>query len=207
MVDHLTGDETGIKRAAELIRDGGIVAFPTETFYGLAADPRNGAALERLKALKQRPEGSAFPLIAADLATAKAWVDIPTPFEALTARFWPGPLTLAVHPTSKLDPAVCAEHGSVGRRLAEHPVARTLAQHGGGVITATSANPRGDPPPKSAETLSAGLVEQLSAVIDGGVTAGGSPSTIVGLRQGRVVILRPGRISSEEIAAVLGYTP
>jgi L-threonylcarbamoyladenylate synthase len=180
-------------RAAEVLEKGGVVAFPTETFYGLAADSENKEAVSKLNQIKNRPKGKPFPLIAGSNDQAKALSDELSPLELnLMQKFWPGPLTLILK-AGKPGPAVSLE-GGVGVRVSPHPVARGLACALGRPITATSANFSGRPSVKSAEELDPELVERLDLVLDGGNTPGGLASTVAKVVADRIEILRPGPV-------------
>ncbi|MEW6220358.1 MAG: L-threonylcarbamoyladenylate synthase [Thermodesulfobacteriota bacterium] len=188
--------------AARILAAGGLVAYPTETYYGLAADPWQPAALERLFTLKARPAAKPILTIIAEaeqialLASA-----VPEPFRPLMAAFWPGPLTLLFPVRPELPAALTAGTGTVGIRLSSHPLARSLAAACGGPITATSANRTGQPAAASAAEVRAAFPDGLDLVLDGGPTPGGAGSTVVGLAAGRLQVVRPGVIPA---AAVLG---
>jgi len=140
-----------------VLRRGGLVAYPTETFYGLGALARDRAALARLARAKLRPEGKPLPLLAADLAQVEE-VAVVTPEAArLAARFWPGPLTLVLAAVPGLDDAITAGTATVAIRVPGSDVARALARAAGGALVSTSANVSGEPPPADAAALSPAL--------------------------------------------------
>jgi len=191
-----------ITRAAALLRAGGIVAYPTETFYGLGALASRGDALARLAAAKLRPEGKPLPLIAADRAQVEAVGSLADPLAArLAARFWPGPLTLLLPAAPGLHAAITAGGATVGVRIPASDVARALAREAGGALVSTSANVSGEPPPSSAAALSAGLVARIDGVLDGGPAPGGLPSTVVALERGGVRLVRAGAVPWHEVEA------
>lgn len=195
----------GIARAAEILRAGGLVAFPTETVYGLGGDACNGRAVAAIYAAKGRP--SFNPLIAhvADLATARRFARFDDRALALADRFWPGPLTLVLplESGSGLSPLVTAGLETVALRIPAHPVARALLAEFGGPVAAPSANPSGRVSPTRAAHVLEGLSGRIDAIVDGGACAVGVESTILGL-DGPATLLRPGGIALEEIVALIG---
>lgn len=181
-------------QAAAAIVRGEIVAYPTETFYGLAVDALNVTALERLFALKGRGENKASALLVSDLAMfAELCRDIPQPALELAKRHWPGPLTLAVPARDGL-PAAIVTDGCVAARVSSHPVAQALVVAVGRPITATSANPSGAAPVRRADQLGPLFPGGGFHILDGGETAGGAPSTLARIRDDRIEVLRAGPI-------------
>ncbi len=170
------------------------MAYPTETFYGLAADPWQPAALERLLALKGRDPSAPLPLILPNrdhLATLVA--QVPKDAEALMERYWPGPLTLVLPARPGLPGALTGPEG-IGVRLSAHPVATELAVCFQAPLVATSANPGGEPPAQTADHV-ARCLPGVDLVVDGGPTAGGAPSTVVAVAlSGEMTVLRQGAI-------------
>ena len=203
MEEHLVTDQA-LAQACALLRAGGVVAFPTETYYGLAVDPFNPAALSRLFALKGRSVDKPVLLIVEEPSQLASLVaEIPPAFTMLMQRFWPGPLTL-VFPGAPSLPELLTGHGStIGVRVSSHPVARQLVRAFGHPITATSANLSGHPPAVTAGGVRDQLGPDLDLVLDGGETPGGLGSTILGFQEGKVCLLRPGVISFAEIEAAL----
>ncbi len=194
-----------IARAAEVIAQGGIVGFPTETFYGLAVDPFNGGALRRLFALKGRaPSKPILVLIDGVERLAEMVQEVPPPFRRLMDRLWPGPLTLIFPGREKLPPLLTDAAGTIGIRWSSHPVATRLAAACGGAITGTSANMSGLPPAVSSADLKRIFRVGLDYFIDGGRTPGGLGSTIIGSGQEQLHLIRKGVISFAEIQAVAG---
>jgi L-threonylcarbamoyladenylate synthase len=192
-----------VQEAAALLRRGGIVVYPTETFYGLGALASRGDALARLAAAKLRPEGKPLPLVAADAAQVRtvALLDDPVALE-LARRFWPGPLTLVLPAAGALDPALTGGGGTVGIRVPGSALARELARDAGGPLVSTSANLSGGAPPASAAEVAPELAARVDAVLDGGRTPGGLPSTVVAVEQGALRLLRDGAVPWREVAAV-----
>ena len=191
-------------RAAEAIRAGGVVVFPTDTLYGLAADPRSARAVESVFRLKGRPAAEPLPLVAADVDQVERQAAVMSPLaRRLAAAFWPGPLTLVLTASPALAPEVTAGTGTVAVRVPAHAVARQLAALAGCPLTATSANRSGDPPADTAEAAAAGLEAGLSGILDAGRTPGGAPSTIVDARGDGPRLVRAGAIAFERVLASL----
>jgi L-threonylcarbamoyladenylate synthase len=180
--------------AAEAIRQGGIVAFPTETYYGLAVDALDAQALQRLFALKGRGGAKASALLVADFVMfSELCAEVSSRAHELAARHWPGPLTLALPARSHLPAAIVAD-GCVAARVSSHPVAHALVVAAGRPITATSANPAGTAPARTAEQVRAYFAGQDFHLLDGGPTPGGPPSTLVRVTGAEVEILRQGAV-------------
>jgi len=194
--------------AGRLLASGGLVAFPTETVYGLGADATNPAAVAALYAAKGRP--SFNPLIAhlPSLADARRFGAFDPTAEALAEAFWPGPLTLVVPAAENC--AVCdlARAGlpTVALRAPDHPIAQALLLAAGRPVVAPSANRSGRISPTTAEHVLADLDGQIDAVVDGGATRVGVESTIVACLDGEARLLRPGGVSRAEIEAALGHS-
>lgn len=181
-----------------MIRDGLVVAYPTDTLYGLAVDPRNAGAVRRLFELKGRAETSALTLIAADLAHAHAAGDFSDEADRMAARFWPGALTIVVRARPILAAQVLGGGDTVGIRIPGHPVAVALARDAGFCVTATSANRSGDAAAATPDAVAAALPD-VDAILDGGPAPGGRPSTIVNA-SGRVpVLVRDGVVPWERV--------
>ena len=198
----VTGE--ALAQACAVLRAGGVVAFPTETYYGLAVDPFNQAALSRLFALKGRSPDKPVLLIVDNPSQLVSLVaEIPPPFTILMERFWPGPLTLVFPGAPSLPVLLTGNLVTIGVRVSSHPVARQLVRAFGRPITATSANFSGHP----AAVAASGVVDQLGsevdAVLDGGETPGGQGSTLLGYQEGKVCLLRAGVVPFAEIEAVL----
>jgi L-threonylcarbamoyladenylate synthase len=184
----------GVVAAAAALRRGEIVAFPTETYYGLAVDALDGEALARLFALKGRGDEKATALLVANLAMlAELCAEVPARARELAAAHWPGPLTLALPARPGLPAAIVSE-GCVAARVSSHPVAAALVAAFGRPLTATSANPAGAPPVRTAAEVAAHFPGAALHLLDGGETPGGPPSTLVRLRGGKVEVLRPGAV-------------
>ena len=202
----LAPDAGGIARAAALLCAGRLVAFPTETVYGLGADARDDRAVAGIYAAKGRPAFNPLIVHVADAGAAGEIAAFPPEAGALAAAFWPGPLTLVLplRPGAGISKLVTAGLSSVALRVPAHPVARALLAAFGGPVAAPSANPSGRISPTTAAHVRDGLGGRIAAVVDGGPTPVGLESTIVGLDGGRPVLLRPGGVAGEEIARTLG---
>ena len=201
----LGADAAGIADAAGMIRAGQLVAFPTETVYGLGADATNEAAVAAIYAAKNRP--SFNPLIAHYATAAAAFADVtPTMIaERLAATFWPGPLTLVLPRRPDCAVARLAGAGleSQAVRVPDHPIARRLLTEVGRPVAAPSANPSGRVSPTTAQHVLDGLDGRLGAVIDGGPCAVGLESTVIDLTGERPVLLRAGGVTLEALRAIL----
>lgn len=199
-------DPRTIERIAGILRDGGLVAYPTETFYGLGADAMNPAAVDRVFAAKGRDFRSPVGLVIGRIEDLDPLVaEIPAAGRLLMDAFWPGPLTLVLRlrEGKGLSPLVTADLPTVALRVPAHPVAHALLAAFGGPVAAPSANPSGKVSPTRPEHVLEGLSGRIAAVVDGGACAVGVESTIVGL-DGEAALLRPGGIPAEAIEACLG---
>lgn len=208
MTDTLTLPPTtdGLARAAGLLRAGGLVAFPTETVYGLGGDARNDRAVAAIFAAKGRPSFNPLIVHVPDLEAARSVAQFDARAEALAAAFWPGPLTLVLplRPEAGISPLVTAGLPTVAVRLPAHPVAQGLLRAFGGPLAAPSANPSGKVSPTRADHVLAGLSGRIAAVVDGGPCAVGVESTIIGM-DGAPSLLRPGGVTVEALEAALGH--
>ena len=197
-----------INEAARLLRAGELVAFPTETVYGLGADASNPVALRRLFEAKGRPADHPVIVHVADLAGAKRWAaTMPAGALALAGAFWPGPLTLIVPRVAQVSDAVTGGQASVGLRVPSHPVARALLAEFGGGIAAPSANRFGHVSPTTAQHVADDLGDAVALILDGGACDVGIESTIVAFDGDTPLLLRPGGIGADAIAGVLGRMP
>lgn len=203
--EHLSPDAIGLARAAAILSAGGLVAFPTETVYGLGGDARSDHAVARIFDAKGRPRFNPLIVHVPDLVSARRYATFDATALALAARFWPGPLTLVLplRDDAGLSPLVTAGLTTVAIRLPAHPLARALLEAFGGPLAAPSANPSGKVSPTRADHVAAGLTGRIEAILDGGPCAVGVESTILGL-QGAPALLRPGGIASEALEAALG---
>jgi L-threonylcarbamoyladenylate synthase len=188
-----------IARAVDTLMAQGIVAYPTDTLYGLAVDPRSDAAVERLFAVKGRPAGLAIPLIAASLEQAQDLATFTDVDLRLARAFWPGPLTLVLTPRQPLAPRVLGSGQTVAVRVPANNVACALAAAFGFAITATSANRSGDAPARSADAALTALGDVIDLVLDGGPSASGPASTIVETGMGGPRLVRAGAVGFDRV--------
>jgi L-threonylcarbamoyladenylate synthase len=194
-----------LHRAAEVIRGGGLVAFPTETVYGLGAHALDAAAVARIYAAKGRPAYNPLIVHVADLEGAKALVaEWPMAAELLARAFWPGPLTLVLPKDDIVPAGITAGLPSVAVRVPGHPVALALLREAGVAIAAPSANRFTELSPTTAAHVAASLGDAVDVILDGGPTTVGIESTVVDLTGPIPRVLRPGMISASQIAEVAG---
>jgi L-threonylcarbamoyladenylate synthase len=198
-------DVAQIEQAVRLLNAGALVAFPTETVYGLGADATNPAAVARIFAAKGRPRRHPLIVHVTGLAAAREWAGImPAAAIRLAQAFWPGPLTLVLPKAEHVLAAVTGGQPTVALRAPAHPVARALLAAFGRGIAAPSANRYGRISPTRAEDVREELGDRVALVLDGGECEVGLESTIVACLDGRVTLLRPGAVSRSQIADVAG---
>jgi len=187
--------ESSLAEAVAVLNRGGVVAFPTETYYGLAVDPYNETALRRLYQLKRRESEKAILVLIENpdkIHSVAAYV--PDEYIPLMARYWPGALTLIFPAKRSLSAILTGHTGTVGVRVSPHPLARALVQTFGKPVTATSANLSGQTPACSARDVKNIFGERVDYIIDGGKTIAGRCSTLVGIRNMKLTILREGQV-------------
>ena len=201
----LQAEPADFARAAAMWQTGGLVAFPTETVYGLGADARDDLAVARIFEAKGRPRFNPLIVHVESAARARDYVEWSDAAEIVASAFWPGPLTLVLplRKGSGLSPLVTADLPTLAVRVPAHPVARALLRAFGGPVAAPSANPSGRISPTEAAHVMAGLGGRIEAVVDGGACPVGVESTILGLA-GDPVLLRPGGVPVEALEAALG---
>jgi L-threonylcarbamoyladenylate synthase len=197
------GTAAALGAAVAALGRGGVVAYPTETFYGLGADPRSDEAVARVFAAKHRPADQLLPLIAADTAQVAGIGEMTPLAERLAARWWPGPLTLVIPASRTLSAAVHLSTGKVAVRVPDHAIARALAAAAGHALTSTSANISGQPPLATADEVASMLSDSIDVLIDGGRTPGGRPSTIVDVTGGAPELIREGAVAWERVLEFL----
>jgi len=187
-----------ITRALEILRAGGLVAFPTDTVYGVGALAFDGKAVESIYTAKDRPNEKAIPILIGDVDDLdKIAMDIPKMAQILASCFWPGPLTILVPKRLGLPESVSTT-SAIGVRLPDHEIARALLR-AAGPMAVTSANLSGHASPTTAQEVFAQLGGRIELIIDGGKTPGGMPSTLVGCTGDEIRILREGPITEEEL--------
>ena len=194
-VDAAAPDLGVVRQAAQVLRRGGLVAFPTETFYGLGAAALDAAAVRRVFAAKGRPTSMPLLLLVDSRAmAASVTAEIPARAAELMERHWPGALTLVLRATPSLPVEVTAGSGTVGVRVPAHAVARALVRALGEPVTAPSANPTGAAPPVTAADVLAHLDGAIDLVLDGGPTPGGAPSTVLDVTVEPPRVIRQGAV-------------
>ena len=197
-------DPAALRYAAEFIRRGELVAIPTDTYYGIAADPFNLAAVEQIYRVKGRPETRALPILVNTVTQAVSLArDVPYSFHKLTAKFWPGPLTLLVEASSGVPLKVTAHTGNVAVRWPKSIIVNALIDLLKGPVTGTSGNISGRPACASAAELLEQMGDRLPLILDAGDTPGNLASTIVKLDGDDWEIMREGVITEQEIRACL----
>ena len=196
-------DDDGARAAADALRRGGVVVVPTDTVYGLAARPDDGAAVQAVYRAKGRPKGMHLPVLAASLDQVRALgVEVTDAASALAARWWPGPLTLAFgFGAGSAPPAWLTGRDEVAVRIPDHDFLRNLLR-GTGVLLVTSANPHGAPTARVARDVAASLGDAVDLIVDGGELTE-VPSTLVNVRAERWMVEREGVISRAEIEDAL----
>jgi len=193
-----------IRRAVEILRAGGLVAFPTETVYGLGADASSATAVARLYQAKGRPGNHPVIVHFSSAEPAFAWArEIPSAARKLAEKFWPGPLSLILQRSTKAQDFVTGAQDSVGLRVPSHPVAQALLREFGSGVAAPSANRFGKVSPTTAAHVREDLRQQVDLVLEGGASEVGIESTIVDLSGAKAVLLRPGGISKAQLEDVL----
>jgi L-threonylcarbamoyladenylate synthase len=192
---------TSLDLAVTHLRQGGIVAFPTETYYGLAVDPDCAAAVTKLYMVKNRQRDKPLLLLIEKEEQLETVVqEVPPVYWPLIKKYWPGPLTLVFQAKTTLSQQVTGNTGTVGVRISPHPIALELVRRMGKPITATSANISGLSPARSAQEVFEMLGDKVDYIVDGGQTEAGFCSTILGVQNGKLTLLRRGQIDlSEEL--------
>jgi len=191
-------------KAAELIKSGGVIAFRTDTFYGLGVDPFNGTAVERIKQLKGREDNKPILLLISDRSQLGRVIESRSEaFDLLAREFWPGPLTIIGRAVDSLTPAITAGSGTVGVRLPGEESVGRLVEICGGLLTATSANPSGQAPAENAKQVDEYFAEGIELIIDGGAVQATQASTVVEATDG-VRIVREGAVSKADLERAIG---
>lgn len=198
-------DREKIQAAGDIIRSGGLVAFPTETVYGLGADALNASASKKIYEAKGRPSDNPLIVHIADFVDLeRIAAEVPENARKLNDAFWPGPLTMIVRKNERVPYETTGGMDTVAIRMPNHPVALALIRAGGGYIAAPSANTSGRPSPTLAEHVAEDMAGRIPMILDGGLVGIGIESTIVDLTEEVPMILRPGYITPEMLEAVIG---
>ena len=189
---------------ASIIARGGVIAFRTDTFYGLGADPFNSAAVQRIKKLKGREDGKPILIVISDRDQVERFIAERSPaFDLLIEKFWPGPLTLIGKAAAGVPEEITAGSATVGVRFPDDEEVRALVRACGGALTATSANLSGNPPARTANEAAAYFLTGLDLIVDGGEVTAGLPSTVLDLTDSVPRVIREGAVSQAEIARAL----
>ncbi len=187
-------------KAAKCLKSGGIIAIPTDTVYGLAADPFNPDAVKRLYTVKGRPDGKPIPLVLSSVADVhRVSQNLPEFYFHLTDRFWPGGLTIVIEAKGLL-PVLTAGGNTIGVRIPDNPLLLQILRAFGGPAAITSANLSGEPPATSPEEIGEELASRIDMIVDGGKTPGPIPSTVYDISVSPPLIRRHGVISEETLA-------
>jgi len=193
--------DKAFSRCREVLAAGGVIAYPTDTFYALGADPQNELAVRKLFGLKGRAPDQPILLLIAEAGVVEQWAaEVPPQAAVLMRRFWPGPLTIVFKARPLTLSLLTAGTDSIGLRVPGAPLVRDMLRFLGHALTGTSANRTGEPDNRSARGVAAAFGDRLDLILDAGETAGGKPSTIVDVRDGTVHVLRDGAIPAQELA-------
>lgn len=204
-INPLRPDTSILKKAAEILEKGEVIALPTDTFYALGADGLNPEAIKKVYEIKGREYKKPILFLISDRALLPSLVsEIPPVAERLISSFWPGPLTIIFKASPKVPPALMGEGDKIGIRIPNNRIAREVSRLLGGPITGTSANLSGEPSPVSAESVISSLGKRLTLILDTGNTPGGLESTIIDVTLRPPKLVRKGKISAEEIEKVIG---
>ncbi len=197
--------EPSLCEAAGIVREGGVIAFPTETFYGLGACPFHARAVRRIFDLKGRSlrTGPILVLIRSRADLAPLVTEITPMADRLMESCWPGPLTLVFRASDDVPSVLTAGTGTIGVRLSAHPDVQRLLEAIGGPLTGTSANRSGRPPATTAEEVELALGDGVDAILDGGATPGGLPSTVVDTTVTPPRVIREGRVPTASVLAII----
>jgi L-threonylcarbamoyladenylate synthase len=191
-------------RAAQIINAGGVIAFRTDTFYGLGADPFNPEALRRLNNLKGRDAGKPILVVISEAFEAKRFITYRSPhFNLVSGRHWPGALTIVVQAKSEVPDELTAGSATIGLRLPDDDAVRAFVRACGGALTATSANIAGEPPARIAEEVERSFPEGLDLIVNGGVAVGGKPSTVLSLTDQNIRLIREGSVPRSVLSDTL----
>ncbi len=187
-------------RAAKIVSEGGVIAFRTDTFYGLGADPFNATAVARIRELKGREENKPILLLLSDATIADRFIaDRSKAFEEVAGKFWPGPLTIVGLAVANLPPEITAGTGTVGVRVPADDDVRELVRVCGGALTATSANPSGSEPARSAQEVIEYFGKRIDLVIDNGEVTAIEPSTVLDVTISPPRVVREGTIKGTDL--------
>jgi L-threonylcarbamoyladenylate synthase len=203
---HLPHSTEARDRAARIVRSGGVIAFRTDTFYGLGADPFDREALLRIKKIKGREDGKPILVIISDRENASRFFsESPLQFQTLADHFWPGALTIVAQAQAGLPEELTAGTGTIGVRLPDDEDVRTFVRACGGALTATSANRSGMPPARSAKQVEDYFGGEIDLILDSGPTRSEEPSTVLDISKEKPQIIREGVVKKEELERLLSF--
>ena len=192
-----------IEWAVETLVEGGVIAIPTDTVYGLAASIFSAPALSRIYEIKGRPRDKSLPVL---VSSVESLEHVTEPFDERIAgildRFWPGPLTVVLPARAGFEEFLVSENGGIGVRMPNHPLALEVIGKAGGAIACTSANRSGEAPAVTASDVAASIGREIDMTLDGGIAPGGVASTVIAIQHGAPVVLREGAIPGSEIEAL-----
>lgn len=192
------------QKAVQILKNGGIVAYPTETYYGLAVNPLNIEAVAALYNLKQRKAEKALSYLIPDFTMLSRHIEhFPVVYKLLAEKLWPGPLTLIFQASSSCKLPFKSKDNSLAFRISSHPVAHKFCCLWGDAITASSANISGKPAMSSAKAVKEQWGDQIDYILDGGITVGSTPSTIISCHKKQIRIVRAGVVSAQKIRKIL----
>ncbi|MGH9903416.1 MAG: L-threonylcarbamoyladenylate synthase [Pyrinomonadaceae bacterium] len=192
--------EEALRAAAEVISAGGVIAFRTDTFYGLGADPFNRRAVSAVRTLKGRDDGKPILVVIGDESEAERFFASDSPLQrAIRQRHWPGPLTIVAPARDEVPEELTAGTGTIGVRLPEDEQLRSFIRACGGALTATSANLAGEPPARDAEAVARSFPVGLELIVDGGEARGDKPSTVLGVGRASATLIRDGAVTRREL--------
>jgi L-threonylcarbamoyladenylate synthase len=192
--------EKAFSRCRDVIRSGGVIVYPTDTFYGLGADPKNPAAVRKLFEIKGRRTDQPILLLIPDAHDVRDWADgITAAADRLMKRFWPGPLTLVFKAKAGVLPELTAGTGTIGLRVPDSALDHGLLRYLDSALTGTSANISGGPSPRTAREALESVGGRVDLVLDGGETAGGRPSTVVDVSSDEPKVIRPGAVNLRDL--------
>lgn len=199
-----TSDPSCLDDAVRVLREGGLVCYPTDTVYGIGAAAGNEEAVRRLFDVKERSPDKALPLLLADPAEAERVADVTPTARALMERFWPGGLTIVMRKRSSYRSAALAGGDTVALRVPDHELVRAVVRSLGQPLTGTSANRAGAPSPVTAAEVAEQVGDRVDIIVDGGRSPGGVESTVIDITEDSPVVLRRGMVGGEEIEEALG---
>lgn len=206
-IDLLAPETDHLRQASEIIHSGGVVAYPTETTYGLGVDAFNAEAVERLFKIKGRDRSMPISVIIEDVKQLSVIArEVPSKTEALIKKFWPGPLTTLFERSENLPAALSGGTGKIGVRIPDHSVALQFLRVVKKPLTATSANRSGQPGAVTAKLVDESLGDAIDLILDGGDTPGGDESTVVDMTRYPPRLIRQGRVPFREILAEIGLS-